>query len=78
MSTLSKFQQLKASSKTTNKNNIIMCLEITLRKIQKPYLTLRLEVLVEKEYIYIYIYIYIYLHIYIYTYTYIGTQAKCS
>ena len=32
MSTLSKFQRLRASSKTTKKNNIIICLQITLSK----------------------------------------------
>ena len=43
MSTLSKLQQLRASSKTTKKNTIIICLEITPRKIQKPHPTPRRE-----------------------------------
>ena len=68
MSTLSKFQQLRASSKTTKKNSIIICLEITPGKIQKPWPNLI-------KYIYIYIYThtytYIYIHIYTYTYTHI-------
>ena len=38
MSTLIKFQQLRASSKITKKNNIIICLGVTRHKIQKPYL----------------------------------------
>ena len=36
MSTLSKYQQPRAISKTTKKNSIIICLEITLCKIKKP------------------------------------------
>ena len=43
MSTLSKLQRPRASSKTTKKNNIIICLEITPRKIRKPHPTPRRE-----------------------------------
>ena len=39
MSTLSKFRRLRAGSKTTKKNNIILYLKITPHKIQKPHPT---------------------------------------
>ena len=43
MSTLRKFQRLRASSKTTKQNNAIICLEITPCKIQKPHQNSRQE-----------------------------------
>ena len=42
MSTSSKFQRLRASSKT-KKNNTTICLEITPHKIQKPHPTAQRE-----------------------------------
>ena len=43
MSTLSKFQRLRAISGTAKKNNAMICLEITPNKIQKPQPTPRRE-----------------------------------
>ena len=43
MPTLSKFQWPRARSKTTKKNNTIICSEITPHKIQKPHPTSRRE-----------------------------------
>ena len=48
MSTLSKLQRLRASSKEIKKNSSIICLEITRHKVQKPHPVPRRENLHQK------------------------------